>query len=162
MSFRPLHLLALALCAVLPPLGAQVPVAFGALEAPARLSPEVRTAIAGKAAGYPFVGFTRFDRDSVLLVFEDSELTGEAIRAHTWMFGPPVTPAEADSCPPEKVLGRRIARAFWKASGQPEETQAIMIAVRGTRGADSWTSETMYYWRPQLTAPWAGDPPRVR
>lgn len=158
MTFRMIEISLLAIGLGIPTISAQVPVEFGALDPPAALSPTVQRAVAAKADNYPFVGFRMLGRDTVLLVFDDSTLTVAGLRAHTWMFGPPVTTAEADSCPPEKVLGRKIARAFWNAAGRPAETQVIMIAVRGTRGIDRWTAETMYYWRNQLDKPWAGDP----
>lgn len=164
MSLRTVRLAALVLCAATTALAAQVPLEFQPIEHPAALGPELRAAVLGNAAGYSFAGFRRFGRDSVLLVFDDSTLTADAIHAHTWMFGPPVTAAEADSCPPEKVLGRRIARAFWRASGLPPEMQSIIVGVRGTRGIDRWTAETMYYWHAQLSGPWVGDsnPPTPR
>jgi hypothetical protein len=136
---------------------AQTPLPFGPLQPLTALDSAQRSAIRESAAGYPFAGFRLFGRDSVLLVFDDSTLTSDALAAHRWMFGPPVTAAEADSCPPEKVLGRRIARAFWAAWGRPGETQHVMVAVRGTEGRDRWTAETMYYHRSQLHGPWAGD-----
>ena len=136
---------------------AQTPLAFGPLEPPAALSATLRTTVVEKASQYPFAGFRLFGRDSVLLVFDDSTLTGRALETGTWMFGPPVTTAEADSCPPEKVLGRRIARLFWDRSGRPADMQLIMVAVRGTKGIDRWTVSTMYYPRHQLDGPWAGD-----
>jgi hypothetical protein len=158
MSFRLMQTSLLTIGLAIPAASAQVPIEFGSLEPAAALSPALQNAVVTKAANYPFVGFRMLGRDSVLLVFEDSSLTVAGLRANTWMFGPPVTSAEADSCPPEKVLGRKIARAFWNAAGRPAETQVIMIAVRGTRGVDRWTAETMYYWRNQLEKPWAGDP----
>ena len=100
-------------------LSAQVPLPFGELEPPAALGTTLRDAVSRRAGGYPFAGFRLFGRDSALLVFDDSTLTGDALRAGHWMFGPPVTAAEADSCPPEKVLGRKIARAFWANWGRP-------------------------------------------
>lgn len=148
----------LAIALTAPRLRAQVPLAFGPLDSPATLLPSLHRAVVAKAANYPFVGFRMLGRDSVLLVFEDSTLTLEALRAGTWMFGPSVSAAEADGCPPEKVLGRKIARAFWNAAGRPAETEAIMIAVRGTRGTDRWTARTMLYYHEQLNGPWAGDP----
>jgi hypothetical protein len=158
MTFRLMQMSLLAIALAMPAAHAQEPIEFGSLDPVTSLSPTVQRAVAAKAANYPFVGFRMLGRDSVLLVFDDSTLTAAGIRAQTWMFGPPVTAAEADSCPPEKVLGRKIARAFWNTAGQPAETQVIMVAVRGTRGVDRWTSETMYYWRSQLEKPWAGDP----
>ena len=139
-------------------LPAQTPLAFGQLQAPGELDRTLRDSVVHKAGKYPFVGFRLFGRDSALLVFDDSTLTADALRANAWMFGPPVTVAEADGCPSEKVLGRKIARVFWAAWGRPAETQYVMVAVRGTRGRDRWTAETMYYLRSQLDGPWAGDP----
>jgi len=140
-------------------LSAQTPLAFTQLQAPGELDRAIRDAVVQKAGKYPFVGFRLFGRDSALLVFDDSTLTADAAHANTWTFGPPVTAAEADGCPPEKVLGRKIARVFWSEWGRPAETQYVMVAVRGTRGRDRWTAETMYYRRSQLIEPWAGDPP---
>jgi len=137
---------------------AQAPLAVEQLQPPTALAPLLRNAAVEKARTYPFVGFRLFARDSVLLVFEDSTLTAAALDSNTWMFGPPVTVAEADSCPPEKVLGRKIARVFWSNWGRPAETQLVMVAVRGTRGMDRWTVNTMYYQHSQLDGPWAGDP----
>lgn len=154
-------LVAVALFAVLGArtLPAQVPLAFGPLQPPSALGAAQRAAIAGIAGGYPFVGFQLFGRDSALLVFEDSTLTAAASGANTWMFGPPVTTAEADGCPPEKVLGRRIARVFWAGWGRPTQAQHVMVAVRGTVGRDKWTAVTMYCLPSQLDGPWAGDRP---
>src|SRR5439155_16778546 len=98
--------------------------------------------------------------DSALLVFDDSTLTADNLHAERWMFGPPVTAAEADSCPPEKVLGRKIARVFWRASGRPKQMQKVIVAVKGTTGIDRWTAESMYFYRSQLANVWAGDPER--
>lgn len=95
----------------------QTPIAFQPLSAPSALAPQVRAAIEQKAASYQFEGVTLFAKDSALLVFVDSSLTAARLSAHTWMFGPPVTEAEADSCPPEKVLARKIARTFWRSLG---------------------------------------------
>jgi hypothetical protein len=118
----------------------------------------VRAAIEQKAEAYRFEGFRFFAKDSALLVFVDSTLTATRLRAHTWMFGPVVTAAEADSCPPEKVLARKIARAFWRSWGRPADIQYIIVAVRGTKGRDRWTSTSMYFHKPQLVQAWAGDP----
>jgi hypothetical protein len=138
-------------------LPAQVPPAFGPLQPPSALGVAQRDAVVEMAGGYRLIGFQLFGRDSALLVFDDSTLTDAALRANTWMFGPPVTTAEADGCPPEKVLGRRIARVFWAGWGRPAETQHVMVAVRGTIGRDRWTAVTMYYLPSQLDGPWAGD-----
>ena len=85
-------------------------------------------------------------------------MTGAALQAHTWMFGPAVTAAEADSCPPEKVLGRKIARVLFRALNRPAAIQQIVVAVHGAIGKDRWTGESMYYYREQLEGRWAGDP----
>ena len=136
----------------------QAPTAVQSLSEPAQLPPALRDSIIAKARPYPFLGYRLFGSDSALLVFEDSTLTTAATRASAWMFGPPVTAAEADSCPPEKVLGRRIARVFWRGLGRPAELQTLVVAVRGTKGIDRWTVITMYYYKPQLVGQWAGDP----
>jgi hypothetical protein len=65
--------------------------------------------------------------------------------------------AEADSCPPEKVLGRKLARLYWRTDGRSKEVKLVMVAAHGTRGIDRWTVITMYYPYGQLTAPWIGD-----
>ena len=129
MTFRMIQISLLAIGLAVPTVSAQVPIEFGALEPPAALSPALQRAVAAKAANYPFAGFRMLGRDSVLLVFEDSTLTVAGLRAHTWMFGPPVTTAEADSCPPEKVLGRKIARAFWNAAGRPSLKRQLARGV---------------------------------
>lgn len=136
----------------------QPPLALGQLQLPSELALPLREAMVQKAGKYPFVGFRLFGSDSALLVFDDSTLTADALRTKTWVFGPPVTVAEADGCPPEKVLGRKIARVFWRGWGRPPDAQYVMVAVRGTRGRDRWTVETMYYLLNQLEGPWAGDP----
>lgn len=148
----------LTLCVAPLTVSAQGPVALGPLDAPTALDSALRRAVVAKAGAYTFVGAKRFARDSVVLVFDDSTLTSAGVQANTWMFGPPVTAAEADSCPPEKVLGRKIARAFWKAWGRPSETQLVIVAVRGTRGKDRYTAQYMIYPRRQLTDAWMGDP----
>jgi hypothetical protein len=127
------------------------------LEAPSRFATTLRQAIESEARQYPFVGFRLFGRDSARLVFDDSSFTVSALRAGKWMFGPTVTAAEADGCPPEKVLGRKIARALWHGLGKPNDLQYITIAVHGSGG---FARYTMYYHRSQLDGPWVGDPPR--
>src|ERR671934_182481 len=153
---------ALGLCLVILPVGkgmTQVPLPFqDGIESPSMLAVALRDSVIRKGAPYPFRGFRTFGRDSALLVFEDSTMRAEDLHAHTWMFGPPVTAAEADSCPPEKVLGRKIARVFWRGLGKPTQMQYIMIAVVGTKGIDRWTTDIMYFHRPQLDGRWAGDP----
>lgn len=138
----------------------QPPLAMGPLEEPASLSATMRAAVTAQAAGYRLVGLRHFSRDSVLFVYEDSSLTAAALKARSWMFGPPVTKEEADGCPPEKVLGRRIARELWRQLGKPKSLQYVMIAVRGTVGIDRFTVSYLYYYPEQLEGPWVGEPSR--
>ena len=147
------------LCAIpfAPSLG-QTPIEFQPLRAPSTLAPQVRAAIELKAGSYQFEGYRLFAKDSALLVFVDSSLTATGLRAHTWIFGPPVAAAEADSCPPEKVLARKLARTFWRRQGRPAELQYMIVAVRGTTGPDRWTATSMYFQNFQLAQAWAGDP----
>ena len=137
---------------------AQAPLAFQpGLQPPSELAPALRQAIKELAPQYPFEGVRVFGTDSVLLVFADSTFTGESSRSNRWMFGPAVTSAEADSCPPEKVLGRKLARTYWRATGRPTEIKQILVAVHGTVGVDRWSVITMYYTYGQLAAKWVGD-----
>jgi hypothetical protein len=148
----------LAVVALATTADAQAPLAFQpGIEPPSRLAPELRRAIEERAAGYPFEGFRTFGTDSVLLVFSDSAVTGDAFKRDSWMFGPPVTAAEADSCPPQKVLGRRLARIYWRGVGKPAAMKNIMVAVHGTVGIDRWTVTTLYYTYDQLAGAWIGD-----
>ncbi len=135
----------------------QVPIPGSDADAPSVLPAAVRTAVANTARTYPLTGVRMFGRDSVLLVFDDSTLTAAPLNAGTWMFGPPVTAAEADSCPPPKVLGRRIARALYRGLGRPSDLEKVIVLVRGTAGIDRWTAMGMYYYRSELTGRWAGD-----
>jgi hypothetical protein len=145
-------------CAVPAVALAQVPIPGSEADSPSALPAALRSAVANTARRYPLVGAKVFGRDSVLLVFEDSTLTAEPLRAGTWMFGPPVTAVEADSCPPEKVLGRRIARALYRGLGRPADLQKVMVLVRGTKGIDRWSAMYMYYYQSELARRWAGDP----
>jgi hypothetical protein len=137
---------------------AQTPIAFQPLRAPASLAAQVRAAIEQRAGSYQFEGYRTFAKDSALLVFVDSTLTATALSSRTWMFGPPVTTAEADGCPAEKVLARKIARTFWRSWGRPAKVQYVIVAVRGTAGPDRWTATFMYFQKSQLAQAWAGDP----
>lgn len=123
-------------------------------------SPIVRVA-ERVARPYPMDSTVQYGRDSILLVFLDSTLTAERSEAGTWMFGPPATKAEADGCPPEKVLGRRIAREVWAALGKPRDLGQVIVRVRGPRvGEESDYTQTewiFYYPLFQLTGPWVGD-----
>jgi hypothetical protein len=130
------------------------------LAAQGTVSAAVRAEVQARAGPYPLVAITLFRPDSALLVFEDSSYSDTARMAGKWMFGPPVSEAEADSCPPEKVLGRRIARVLWRRGGKAAGLKTVIVRVRGTSGLDrlSWTD--MFYDPSQLEGPWAGDPER--
>jgi len=147
---------AFAICCSKPP--AEVPLPFTQLQEPATLGVAVHSAVDTVSGGYHLAGYRAFSGDSILLVYDDPALTSVALRANTWTFGPPVTAAEADGCPPPKVLGRKIARELWRALGRPKALQQVMIAVRGTEGIDRYTAETMFYYPQQLEGPWVGDP----
>jgi len=135
----------------------QVPMPGHDADPPSVLTATVLAAIKSAASGYPLVGVKLYARDSALLVFDDSTLTFAKLRAHSWTFGPAPTAAEAEGCPPEKVLGRKIARAFFSALGRPTELDHVIVLVRGTRDLERWTASGMYYFRPQLSGAWAGD-----
>lgn len=119
---------------------------------------ELRSALQQRAGRYPLKDVVVFGRDSALLIFQDSTYTGDAGRAGTWMFGPPVTVAEADNCPPEKVLGRQIARVFWRGLGTRLGLQQVVVQVGGTKGMDQFSRISMFYYPVQLEGLWAGDP----
>jgi hypothetical protein len=114
-----------------------------------------------RAGHYPLVELKIFLHDSAVLVFEDSSYTGKAVAEGKWMFGPPVTAAEADSCPPEKVLGRQIARVLWRRGGKEADLQTVIVRVHGSAGLDRWSHTDMYYYPPQLEGRWAGDPEKA-
>lgn len=107
---------------------------------------------------YPLRVALLIGRDSARLVFDDSTLTGQSMNGGGWMFGPPVTVAEADSCPPEKVLGRRLARILWRELGRPMSLERVTVRVQGTVGKDRWSYVDMYYYKSELERPWVGDP----
>ena len=117
------------------------------------------------AGAYPIRAVEFFARDSARVVVEDSARTVDAVQAGTWMFGPPVTAAEADSCPPQKVLGRRIARELWRQQGRTLGLEEIVVRVHGSSGRDRLSYVDMAYGRAELDGQWAGDqrplPPRV-
>ncbi|HEY5218949.1 MAG TPA: hypothetical protein VIJ16_04020 [Gemmatimonadaceae bacterium] len=117
----------------------------------------LRRGIQTTADHYPLVGYTFFGSDSATLVFEDSSMTTAALSARTWMFGPSVTKAEADGCPPEKVLGRKIARVLFRELGRPTSLKQVSVVVRGAVGLARWSYEHMYYYPDQLSGRWAGD-----
>lgn len=119
----------------------------------AGLTPRIQLA----AGHYPLVAINLAAPDSAELVFVDSTLTATGLHAGTWMFGPPVTEAEADSCPPEKVLGRRLARILWREGGKAAGLRMVAVQVRGV-DHERYTSIRMFYYPVQLEGPWAGDP----
>lgn len=137
---------------------AQTPLMFSELVRPATaMDAKLRAAVHAQAGKYALEGVGIFGRDSIVLVFADSAYTDAGHTAGTWMFGPRVTDAEADGCPPEKVLGRKIARALFRAMGRPAELRQIAVSVHGTVGADRWSGVDMYYYPGQLSGKWSGD-----
>ncbi|MHB1095294.1 MAG: hypothetical protein ACYC3F_03900 [Gemmatimonadaceae bacterium] len=113
---------------------------------------------------YPLDSSYALGRNTVVLVLRDSTLTAAASDAGTWMFGPPTTKAEEDGCPPEKVLGRRLARIVWTELGRPADLQLVIVRVRGPRSGNplermSQLTVDLFYPRFQLTGPWVGDRP---
>ncbi len=126
------------------------------------LTSPLRATVQRTAGAYPLTSAIAFGRDSIVLAFADSSLTDRARRTGTWMFGPPTTKAEADGCPPEKVLGRRIARELWRTLGKPSTLKLVIVRIDGPWIEDSTGSQTkessaLYYPRFQLTGPWVGD-----
>jgi hypothetical protein len=130
-----------------------------AAEAQTSVSAAVRAALQAKAGPrYPLGNVTIVAGDSAVIEFADSTYTGEARAARKWMFGPPVPIAEQDSCPPEKILGRKIARVLWQNGGKAAKVQKVVVVVHGTIGKDRWSRTDFYYEPSQLDGPWAGDP----
>ena len=128
------------------------------LNAQQGVSPAVRAELQTRAGRYPLVSVSLFRGDSAVLVFDDSSNSGKAAMAGTWMFGPPVTKVEEDGCPPEKVLGRQIARVLWRGGGKEAQLKTVIVRVQGTTGLDLYSRTSMYYEPSQLEGPWAGDP----
>ncbi len=119
----------------------------------------VRAALQAKAGDkYPLGDVVIFATDSAVIEFADPTYTGEATRAGTWMFGPPVPVAEQDSCPPPKILGRKIARVLWQNGGKDRHLGTVIVMVHGTAGIDRFSNTRFYYEPSQLDGPWAGDP----
>lgn len=135
----------------------QVPIPGYDADPPSTLNAAVRSRLERTAGRYPFVGIKRYGADSTLLVFADSTLAAAPLRAGTWMFGPAAKAGELDGCPPEKVLGRKIARTYFDAVGRPSELRHVLVLVRGTKDLDRWTAMGMHYYGPQLAGKWAGD-----
>src|ERR1019366_7335962 len=128
------------------------------VDAQQTVSAAVRAEIQARAGRYPLVAITIFAHDSALLEFADSSYTGKAYKAGKWMFGPPVTVAEADRCPPYKVLGRRIARVLWRRGGKEADLKTVIVRVRGVAGVDRFSYADLYYASSELEGRWEGDP----
>jgi len=111
------------------------------------------------AGVYPVENVELWGRDSARVVMEDSSRTAKAVLEGRWMFGPPVTSEEAGGCPPYKVLGRRIAREFWRQQGKRVGVQQVIVRVHGRIGVDRLSYADMYYGREELDEPWVGDQP---
>jgi hypothetical protein len=120
-------------------------------------SAAIRANLQRVSGPYPVLDIEWFGRDSARIVVEDSSRTTAAVTQHTWLFGPPVTAAEAAGCPPQKVLGRRIARALWRLQAKAVDVQQIIVRVHGRSGLDRLSFEDMYYGRSDLDDPWIGD-----
>lgn len=138
------------------PVAAQFPFE-PALTKPAALPSWVRRGVKAQAPRYRMVGGNVFGTDSILIAFEDSTLTSKGLQDSTWTFGPKPTKAESEQCPPEKVLGRKIARAVWREAGRPASWKMVAIQVRGTGDFEKYTGVTMFYYYTELAAPWVGD-----
>ena len=121
-----------------------------------RVTPELKAALQTRAGAYPLKEVVLYGRDSAEVFFEDSLLTRDALEAETWMFGPPVTAEEAGACPPEKVLGQRIARELWWRLGADTTLQQIVVRVKATK-MDQLAEIGMYYYLEQVRDPWVGD-----
>lgn len=119
----------------------------------------LRAHLQSVAGRYPIQDIEFFDRDSARIIVEDPSRTAKAVMEGRWMFGPPVTTEEADGCPPQKVLGRRIARELWRRQGKVSGLEQIIVRVRGTSGIDRLSYADLYYGRPELDGPWIGDRP---
>jgi hypothetical protein len=127
---------------------------------PGRARPGVAAlgvALQARAGAYPIVDVQLFGSDSANVVVEDSALTMNSIATQTWMFGPPVSAAEAGECPPEKVLGQRIARELWWRLDEASRPAQVSIQVKSARRDGQMTEVVMYYYLSQLQNAWVGD-----
>jgi hypothetical protein len=145
-------------------LGLTLTLASVTSEAQQPIARKVHAQLQRVAGPYPLDSVYALNGDTVVLVLRDSTLTAARADAGTWMFGPPPTKAEEDGCPPEKVLGRRLARIVWTALGKPVDLQLVIVRVRGPLSGnplESWdqVTEELFYPRFQLTGPWVGDRP---
>jgi hypothetical protein len=118
----------------------------------ARVYAQLRT-VAGR---YPLRSVSVTHGDSAVLTFEDSTF-GRHGADSTWMFGPPVTAEEAYGCPLPKVLGRKLARVFYRGIGKEAGVTRVIVRVRGTIGLGRLSSIDMYYGIPDLVDSWVGD-----
>jgi hypothetical protein len=110
-----------------------------------------------KIAGhYPLRSMNVARGDSAILTFEDSTFGRHGVDS-TWMFGPPVRADEAYGCPLPKVLGRKLARVFYRGIGEEAGITRVIVRVRGTIGLGRDSFIDMYYGIHDLVDPWAGD-----
>ncbi len=153
----------MSLLKTLSSVGLALTLASTAVEAQQQVARNVHAQVQRAAGPYPLDSAYALGRDTVVLVLRDSTLTTAASEADTWMFGQPTTEAEEDGCPPEKVLGRRLARIVWSELGKPADLQLVIVRVQGpmTGTIESMRKVTvdLFYPRFQLTGPWVGDRP---
>ncbi|MFA6165473.1 MAG: hypothetical protein WC700_02580 [Gemmatimonadaceae bacterium] len=145
-------------------LGLALTLASATSEAQQPIARNVHAQLQRAAGPYPLDSAYALGRDTVVLVLRDSTLTPATAAAGSWMFGPPPTKAEEDGCPPEKVLGRRLARIVWTELGTPADLQLVIVRVQGPLtgsplGSMIQVTENLFYPRFQLTGPWVGDRP---
>ncbi len=118
----------------------------------ARVSAQLR-----KVSGhYPLRSISVAHGDSAILTFEDSTFGRHGVDS-TWMFGPPVPADEAYGCPLPKVLGRKLARVFYRGIGKEAGVTRVIVRVRGTVGLGRESYIDMGYGIHDLVDPWAGD-----
>ena len=153
----------MSLLKTLSSVGLALTLASTTVEAQQQVARNVHAQVQRAAGPYPLDSAYALGRDTVVLVLRDSTLTTAASEADTWMFGQPTTEAEEDGCPPEKVLGRRLARIVWSELGKPADLQLVIVRVQGpmTGTIESMRKVTvdLFYPRFQLTGPWVGDRP---
>jgi hypothetical protein len=99
--------------------------------------------------GHALQAVTLYGSDSVLVVFQDSTLTGAALQAKTWRFGPRTSAAAVDS---EMRFGQDVARFVWHELGMPQRLQRVIIRVNGAVGKDRWTHTDFFYYRRHFAA----------
>jgi len=128
-----------------------------ACDRPKSVSAEIQRALQVRAGSYPLLEVQRFGRDSAYIVLEDSALTSDALAGDTWMFGPQVSAAEAGSCPPEKVLGQRIARELWWRLDSAARPSQVVVFVKSAHRDQRIAEIGMFYYLEQLQERWIGD-----